>query len=98
MERYQPFFLEQSKQEHERTSANGWVNGLYVSRAIDGAFPKGRRYPDRPLVLFGDQAEDLDDEETKPMTDAERFAAFAMVFNKQKFGINPGEEAAEYHD
>lgn len=76
------------------------MNGLYVSRAIGGALPKGKRYPDEPIRLYRIQGEDDEEEEVKPMTDAERFAAFAMVFNKQKFGVaDPAvEEAVERHE
>lgn len=79
MERYQPFFAEQMKQRHKDMSDAGWVNGLYVGRAIGNCFPKGKKYPDEPLELWSDG---VVDETTEPFTDAERFAGFAAMFNK----------------
>lgn len=68
----------------------GWVNGLYVSRAIGGVLPKGRKYPDTPIELYSFH-EAQDDEEVQPLTDVDRFAAFATMFNKQS-GLKPIED------
>lgn len=79
MLRYLPFFTEQAKQKKRDVSEAGWTNGVYVGRAIAGCFPKGKKYPDEPLVLWNDGSTD---ENTEPITDAERFAGFAAAFNR----------------
>lgn len=80
MLRYLPFFTEQAKQRHKDMSDVGWVNGIYVGRAIGNCFPKGKKYPDEPLKLWGEGAVD---ETAEPFTDADRFAGFALMFNKR---------------
>lgn len=80
MERYQPFFAEQMKQRRQEMSDQGWTNGLYVGRAIANCFPKGKKYPDEPLVLWSDG---VADEFAEPFTDADRFAGFVSMFNKR---------------
>lgn len=83
MERYLPFFTEQMSQRHKELSDTGWVNGLYVSKAIGSCFAKNAKYPEEPLELWvsGDISE-----ETEAFTDADRFAGFAAIFNRTKFG------------
>lgn len=80
LQRYQTFFVEQLKQKRKEISEQGWTNGLYVGRAIASCFPKGKKYPDEPLVLWNDGT---NDEATEPFTDADRFAGFASMFNKR---------------
>lgn len=80
MERYLPFFKEQAKYRRENMSDIGWVNGLYVGRAIGSCFPKGKKYPDEPMELWSDGASD---EYSEPFTDADRFGAFAAAFNSK---------------
>lgn len=58
----------------------GWTNGLYVSRAISGVLPKGRKYPDAPLEIYATPDEE---EEAQPFTDVDRFKMIAAMFNKQ---------------
>lgn len=72
----------------------GWVNGLYVSRAIGGVLPKGKRYPDVPIKIYdsGDDNPDGKDEKQEPFTDADNFAAFAAVFNKRRSDLKPINE------
>lgn len=81
MERYYPFFTEQLKQRHEDMSAVGWINGLYTGRAIGNCFPKGKKYPEEPLTLWGDGH--TTDEVAEQFTDADKFAGFASMFNKR---------------
>lgn len=61
----------------------GWMNGLYVGRAIGCCFPKGRKYPDKPMELWG--VESTAEESEEPFTDADRFAGFAAAFNRNNF-------------
>lgn len=94
LERYQPFLQERLKQKNEGISEVGWVNGLYVSRAIGGALPKGKRYPDVPIKIYDSSNDNPDGEEEKqePFTDADNFAAFAAVFNKRRSDLKPINE------
>ena len=75
MQRYQRFFAEQEKQIIRDRSALGWAVGIYSAKAVGGSFSRKVKYPDKPLTLVAD------DIEGKPMTDAERFAAWAEAFN-----------------
>lgn len=75
MQRYQRFFAEQEKQIIRDRSALGWVAGIYSARAVGGSLSRKVKYPDKPLTLVAD------DIKGKPMTDAERFAAWAEAFN-----------------
>ena len=78
--RYQPFLIEKVRHEKEEISEVGWTNGLYVSRAISGVLPKGRKYPDTPIEIY---AKPDEEEEAQPFTDVDRFKMFAETFNKQ---------------
>lgn len=78
MERYQPYMTEMLKHRKDEASMTGWVNGLYVGRAIGASIPNGTKYPDEPLRLYK-TAED----EEEQLTDADRFFAFAQVFNRK---------------
>ncbi len=75
MQRYQRFFSEQEKQIIRDRSALGWVAGIYSARAVGGSLSRKVKYPDKPLTLVAD------DIQGKPMTDAERFGAWAEAFN-----------------
>lgn len=78
--RYQPYMLEWFKQAKDQESELGWINGLYVTRAISSVLPKGSAYPNTPLTLYGTSEEN--DEETYVLSDADRFAGFAIQYNK----------------
>lgn len=80
MERYLPFFREQMKYRRDNMSDSGWVNGLYVGRAISSCFSKNAKYPEEPLKLWNDGA---NQEENEPFTDADRFGAFVAAFNSK---------------
>jgi len=82
LERYQPFLLERFKRTKENDSELGWIGGQYVARAIGAVMPKGKRYPDEPIRFYGPQ----EDEEGNVLTDADRFQAFATMFNKANEG------------
>lgn len=98
-ERYKPFFAERFKQSKQDKDEEGWLSGQYVARAIAACFSgKSNSYPRKPSVYKigrgyseaqDDDAEEVEEIEEKPMSDAERFAAWAISFNKAKFGINP---------
>lgn len=87
IERYQPFLNERLKQKGESISEVGWVNGLYVSRAIDGVLPKGKRYPDTPIRIYGTL--DDDGEDVERFNDVDYFKAIAMTFNAGHRNLKP---------
>lgn len=80
MERYLPFFREQMKYRRDNMSDSGWVNGLYVGRAISSCFLKNAKYPEEPLRPWNDETLEEDSEH---FTDADRFAGFAAAFNRK---------------
>ena len=86
MTRYQRFFAEQEKQRIKDRSTEGWLYGSYNARAIGACFSKKMKYPKEPV--------DMDNSETKKLTDAERFAAFAEAFNAG-FAMRQAEKAAQ---
>lgn len=90
--RYQPFLMERVRRENDEVSEIGWINGLYVQYAIGSVLPKGRRYPEQAVQFYsyGDEQQ----EEQQQFTDADRFFAFATMFNKQ-FEVKNGKKAAE---
>lgn len=88
MQRYQRFFAEQEKQIIRDRSALGWAVGIYSAKAVGGSFSRKVKYPDKPLTLVAD------DIEGKPMTDAERFAAWAEAFNAGMRGRKKEETPA----
>ena len=61
---------------HMRISDAGWAHGVYTLKAITSS--RNRKYPEEPLKLWGGQPVD---EDGKPLTDADRFEAWAMAFN-----------------
>lgn len=83
MERYLPFFKEQVKYRRENVSDTGWVNGMYIGRAINSCFAKNAKYPEEPMKLWGEISPE---ENSETFTDADRFAVFASAFNKNNFG------------
>lgn len=105
-ERYRPFFTERFRQAKRDKDEDGWLSGQYVARAIAACFSgKSNSYPRKPSIYktgksFNTVPEDdieevAEQEESTPMSDAERFAAWAISFNKAKFGINPLSGKAE---
>lgn len=92
LERYQPFLQERLKQKGEDISNVGWVHGLYVSRAIGGALPKGKRYPDSPIRIYGNSDEE---ENVEKFDDVEYFKAIAMTFNKGHQNLKPISEKTD---
>ena len=80
MMRYQPYMIEWLKQKKNDSTENGWVNGVYVGRSIASCFPKGKSYPSEPIDFWGIREPE---EDAEPLTDADRFGAFAAMFNKQ---------------
>ena len=83
--RYQPYIEEMNMQSSQDMHNVGWVNGRYIAQAISACFAKGKRYPDEPddIISHFRSTEDDDDESVHPMTDADRFGAWAAMFNKQ---------------
>lgn len=68
----------QNKIDDENYSA--WLHGKYVLEAIAACFGKNNKYPSVPY------GKENNEETSKPISDAERFAIYAMQFNKSKFG------------
>lgn len=66
---------------HDDQSEVGWINGLYIQRAIGSVLSKHGKYPDEPLTLYS-TGKTTDDEEAYVLTDADRFFGFATMFNK----------------
>lgn len=83
MLRYQPYLSEWLKQSKHEENETGWVNGIYVAKAVSAAvFPKQAKYPEEVINLFGSSQSGSSDEEAYVLTDADRFAGFAIQFNK----------------
>ena len=82
LQRYLPFFNESSKEHIRDASLVGWMNGTYMTHAINAVFGKHGKYPEEPTeFLRGEHPT----EEIEEFTDADRFGAWAMVFNKANF-------------
>ena len=96
MGRYEPYMTEWLKTYREDMSEMGWTAGLYVQRAIGTVTPKGAPYPDSPLTLYEKpQRHEEDADEVYEFTDADRFGAFATMFNKMNgFTEKPQDEEA----
>ena len=75
MMRYQHYFAEQANQRIRDRSADGWVLGLYNVKAVGANFSKRAQYPQKPLSLVAD------DVKGEPISDADRFGAWAEMFN-----------------
>lgn len=89
VQRYQAFIEEAKKQDVNHTSQDGWIYGNYMAKAISACFSKNAKYPTEPTVFFPDEPE----EEFK-ISDADRFWAFAQMFNKSHFKDSAKEEAS----
>ena len=87
MMRYQPYMNEWMKQNKHEESEVGWVNGLYVSKAVAAVVSKGAKYPEEAIDFFGVGNESgSETEETPKISDADIFAGFAIQFNKANEG------------
>ena len=80
LERYLPYLKEESNGFIGDIHLAGWIYGQYIASSIGSNFSKRSKYPSQPYYI-NDHHEDADDEEVYVMTDAERFEAFATVFN-----------------
>lgn len=97
--RYKAFYTERYKRTKLDADEAGWIAGQYVAKAIAVNFSNKARYPRRPSIYTvnrgayePDREENnrfVDTEESKPMTAAEEFEAWALAFNKAKFNVNP---------
>ena len=74
MERHMPFLIERYKQGKNGMSEVGWMNGHYVARAISACLSKNKSYPDEYIEFYPTEPEE-------EFTDADRFWAFAQMFN-----------------
>ena len=84
LERYEPYLVEQLKVKNDEMKVWGWINGLYVKCAIAACLPGGGKYPETPMEIWLN--ENVSENDSEPITDADRFAAWASTFNKNKFG------------
>lgn len=82
IERYQPFLMARLKADKDDDSERGWINGSYVARAIGAAMSKRNKYPNEPIKFYEPETND----EGEPLTDADRFNAFAAAFNAANAG------------
>lgn len=96
MERYQRFFAEQIKQKREEISEGGWINGIYIGRAIGGCFSKRGKYPNEPLKFWSNDQSEKESKEA--FTDADRFAGFAAAYNKVLNDSDTKFERRERHE
>lgn len=53
-----------------------WLTGRYVAEAISSCFSKKHKYPSEPYTT--------EHEEVKPLSDAERFEAYAISYNHMR--------------
>lgn len=96
MLRYQPYLSEWLKQSKHEESETGWVNGIYVTKAVAAVLAKQAKYPEEVIDLFGNSQSRSGDEEAYVLTDADRFAGFAIQFNKSnesRFDTKPTIDA-----
>ena len=80
----------------EDIHVSGWVYGQYVASSIASNFSKRHKYPKEPYFL----AHQHNEEEGVPMTDADRFAAWAAAFNAghKDFKKADGKNESEVND
>lgn len=91
LKRYAPYYIEQRKQRLTEMDSESWLKGVYVQRAIS-TIGKGR-YPEKPIDPYGFAKKP--EEDVKPVSDAEKFATWAMAFNKAKFDTTSLEKESE---
>jgi len=80
-----PYYAEMARRKKQEKDEDAWLSNAYTKMAIS-TIGKGR-YPEKPLDIYGVRKiiEDENDEAEVP-TDADLFSAWAMAFNKEKFG------------
>jgi len=91
LKRYAPYYTEQRRQRLTEIDSESWLKGVYVQRAIS-TIGKGR-YPEKPIDPYG--VAKKPEEDVKPVSDAEKFATWAMAFNKAKFGTTSLDKESE---
>lgn len=91
LKRYAPYYTEQRRQKLVEMDSESWLKGVYVQRAVS-TIGKGR-YPEKPLDPYN--AMKKQEEDVKPVSDSERFATWAMAFNKAKFGTTSLDKESE---
>ena len=96
--RYQPFMSKRLEKRQEDSHFDGWVFGQYIAASIGANFSKRTKYPKEPYFMMRTE----DDAEAHVLTDAERFAMWAMSFNANHKELKPPEiidvEAKEITD
>lgn len=85
-----PFYEKQLEVSRRAEQNLAWIQGIYVARAVGACF-KGK-YPEKPIDFYNLDNNDFtkDEEKDKPKRakDVEAFEAWAIAFNKEKFGGN----------
>lgn len=67
------------QEEVEMIDYTAWRNGIYICDAISACFGKNHKYPKQCYSLSHKQRQ-----EEQGLTDAERFATFAISFNQSR--------------
>lgn len=95
LERYLPFLEEERNEFVGDIHLTGWVYGQYIASSIGANLSKRAKYPAQPYYI---NDHSTDDEETYVMTDAERFEAFANVFNSRNTTADPAGKQEDIVD
>ena len=75
--RIKPFhkaFKAKKDEEIATMNYDAWLHGLYFSHSINANFGKNGKYPEKPIELGSKK-------ESNPLSDSERFGAWAIAFN-----------------
>lgn len=96
-----PFYEKQLEVKRRAEQNLAWINGIYVARAVGACF-KGK-YPEKPIDFYNLENNDFESEEKKDRPkrkkDVEAFEAWAIAFNKEKFGgAKPTEDESEVRE
>ena len=55
----------EQKAMQARLNLTAWVNGVYIQHAVASCFSKGAKYPQKPLDIFGTEANLTSKQEAK---------------------------------
>lgn len=74
--KYREEYRKKQQEEADMINYSAWLNGLYISHAIEAAFSKNGKYLSKPF--------ERGSEDAIPENDAIQFGAWAAAFNKAK--------------
>lgn len=74
MELYQNAKKDDVERQQKIIDYTGWLNGMYVTRAISSCFSKRGRYPNQPISL---------NEERQELSDEEKFKIWIAEHNRK---------------